>query len=178
MATPIQLEYGINPQKGFVGALARDAEPFIIDELPAQVPTSGRNPRPGDLVYYDTTNKGVAVVTTADQQEIAVGIVTYFPGVVAKILSSVPSGANSASYVEYEDGQMTPFVRVGAVWLMSGAAFNYGDHISYDTSDNDWVAGTKPSSFATLVRSPVECIEREVASGAVFAGRIGVGRVF
>ena len=53
-----QTGYDIQLPRGYVGALAEDAGPWFIDRVPAQVPDSGRKPRPGDQVYWDATNKG------------------------------------------------------------------------------------------------------------------------
>ena len=185
--SPVQLNYAINPERGFVGAPARDNEPLIIDQVPAQVPSSGRKPRPGDQVYWDATNNGAAAVTSADQQELALGIVTYFPGVIAKRLASVPSGANSDTYIEYEDGALMPVVRVGSIWLLAGSALEYGDTIVQHASDRDWVkAGStsqggvegQPSNLNQFIRSPVEVADLSVADEGIFVGRIGIGRVY
>ena len=146
-----QTQYDVNLQRGYNGALAEDAGPFQIDRIPVQVPSSGRNPRPGDSVYWDATNNGAAAITDASQQESAFGIVTYFPGILGSLLTSVPSGANSATYVEYEDGDVMPVVVFGTVWLLAGAALEYGDQIVQVAADRDWIAGTnaQPSNLNT-----------------------------
>ena len=172
--------YEINPGRGYIGALARDAEPWAIDQVPAQVPTSGRNVRPGDQVYWDTTNNGAAAVTDAAQQELAFGIATYFPGRVAEILSSIPSGANSPNYVQYKDGELMPVLVMGTVWLLAGAALEYGTQIVQHATDRDWVVGTnaQPSNLNTLLKAPVHCVDTAVTDASVFMARIGFGRVY
>ena len=175
---PIQTQFEINPQVGYVGALARDTEPFAIDQLVAQVPASGRNPRPGDAVYWDSTNDGAAVPTSANLNETVFGIVTYFPGVVANVLSSTPSGANSASFIEYEDGASMPVIVMGTVWLLAGGALEYGNILRWNTSNFDWETVAKPTAFTDLIAKPVECVDLAVADTEIFKARIGYGRIF
>lgn len=175
-----QIQYDINLQRGYNGSLAEDAGPFQVDRVPAQVPSGGRIPRPGDSVYWDSTNNGAATVTSGDQQESAFGIVTYFPGILGSRLSAVPSGANSDTFVEYADGDIMPVIVMGTVWLLSGGALEYGDQIVQHSTDRDWVTGTnaQPSNLNVLIRSAVHCIDVSVADAGIFKGRIGYGRVY
>lgn len=173
-----QTQYDINPGRGFVGALARDNEPFIIDQVPAQVPSGGRAIRPGDQVYWDATNNGVAAVVDANTSELTIGIATYFPGVVAQRLSAIPSGANSDSFIEYADGAVLPVIIQGSVWLLAGSALEYGNAVRQVVADRDYTLMTKPTSFDTVQRRIIECVDLAVADTALFIGRIGLGRVF
>ena len=173
-----QTQYDVNPQRGFVGAVARDNEPFVLDRLPAQVPTNGRKPRPGDAVYWDAANNGAAVPTSAALLARTIGIVTYFPGVIAQRLASIPAGSNSDTYVEYDDGEAMPVVTQGSVWLLAGAALEYSSRVQWHTSDFDWVAGATitPGTLATWPTRIVECVDLEVADAEIFIGRISLGR--
>ena len=175
-----QSGYEVNLPRGYVGALAEDASPWQIDRVPAQVPDSGRKPRPGDQVYWDATNKGAAAVASADNQKAAFGIVTYFPGILPKLLDSAPSGANSRVFVEYEDGQFMPVIVMGTAWLLAGAALVYGDQIVQHTADRDWVKGdnVQPTAVANILRAAVRCADLAVADGAIFKGRIGTGGIY
>ena len=175
-----QIQYDVNLQRGYNGSLAEGAGTFQVDRVPVQVPASGRNPRPGDSVYWDAANNGAASITDQNQQEGAIGIVTYFPGVLGDILSSIPSGANSATYVEYTDGEIMPIIVMGTVWLLAGNALEYGVQIVQTSADRDWVTGSnaQPANLNTMVRTPVTCVDVTVADAAIFKGRIGYGRVY
>ena len=175
-----QSQYDVQLQRGYVGALAEDAGPWFIDRVPVQVPDSGRKPRPGDQVYWDATNKGAAAVASAANQKAAFGIVTYFPGVLPKLLDAPPSGASSRVYLEYEDGEFMPVVIMGTVWLLAGAALAYGDQIVQHASDRDWIKGdnAQPSALANIVRAAVRCAEVAVADTDIFKGRIGLGGIY
>ena len=177
---PFQIQYDINLQRGYNGVLAEGAGPFQIDRVPAQVPAAGRNPRPGDQVYWDRTNNGAASTTTTDQQERSFGIVTYFPGILGSLLASIPAGANSATYVEYLDGDVMPVIVMGTAWLLAGGALEYGTQIVQTAADRDWVSGTddQPSNLNVMLRCPVTCADVAVADTGIFKGRIGYGRVY
>ena len=151
--------------------------PLLIDRVPAQVPAStGRDPRPGDAVYWDATNNGAAVATTDAQSENVIGIVTYFPSILGDILSSIPSGANSATYVQYTDGEIMPIVVMGTVWLLAGAALEYHQIVRQDTTDFDYESQAKPAAHGDLISQPIVCVDVAVADTGIFKGRIGYGR--
>ena len=172
----IQDIYQINPQLGYVGAVAEDAIPAIIRRVPVQVPANGRNPRPGDQVYWDRASNGAAAVTSADEQENAFGIVTYFEGQLGEILSSKPSGANSDTFVEYKDGDWMPVVLVGSVWLLAGAALEFMDRIIQSTADRDYVVAAPNGQWTNVneaARNPVHCVDIAVADGGIFKGHVG-----
>ena len=171
-----QNQYDVNPQIGYVGAIARDKEPYAIDLLPVQVPSGGRNPRPGDAVYWDSTNNGAAVPTTAALSEQVFGIVTYYEGVVAGSLSSTPSGANSPQFIEYADGQNMPVVVMGTVWTLAGGAIEYSNLVRWNITNFDFEALTTPASFADMLWRPIECVSIVVADTNIFESRIGFGR--
>lgn len=174
----VQLDYDINPQVGFVGAIAYGHGPDpVIDLMPIQVPASGRNPRPGDAVYWDTTNNGLAVPTSADETELTCGIITYYPGQVADTLTATPTGANSPQFVEYEDGEIAPVLVSGAIWLLAGAALEYAQSLWWERTNFDWeqVGTQQPTALNTVYRTTVYCAQTSVADGDVFVGRI-VGR--
>ena len=176
----IQTQYDINPQAGYVGQLARPAEPYALDLLPAHAAGNLRKPRPGDMVYWDRTNNGAAVVTSAAEFRDAIGIVTYNPGTVAKTLAAAPAGANSDTYVEYEDHANMPVLVFGSVHLLAGGAMEYGDAVGYDFGDHDWTtaAAPKPAAIGNIIRRIVECVDLDVSDGDIFTARIGYGRVF
>ena len=174
----VQLQYQTNAQRGYVGDVSRAAEPHAIDLVPVQVPANGRNPRPGDPVYWDGTNNGAAVPTTDNQSELVIGIVTYYPDQVAGRLSAIPSGSNSDAFIEYTDGQVAPILVMGSIWLLAGGAIEYHQLIRWDTTNFDWETVAKPTAFTDIIAAPVTCVDIGVADTDIFQGRIGYGRVF
>ena len=105
---------------------------------------------------------------------------TYFPGILGDILSSIPSGANSATYVEYTDGEVMPIVVLGTVWLVAGGALEYGNQIIQNFADRDWIAGTnaQPAAVTNILRTPVTCVDVAVTDTSIFKGRVGYGRIY
>ena len=101
----IQERYDRHQFPGFHGMIARANEACAIDTGQAQVPSAGANRgiRPGDVVYYDSGNNGFALPTNAAQLLLPAGIVLHDQGVVASNLTSVPSGANSDTFIQYDD---------------------------------------------------------------------------
>ena len=196
---PVQVDYGRYPEKGYLGDVARPAEPFAFDLGLAHVPTSGRKPRPGDAVYYDTTANGFAVPTTAAQRTAVIGIVSYDPGVVSSTLASAPTDANSDQFVEFYDDDPIKICVFGTVWVRAGSAMEYGQVVqqdTYSTPDYKWDPYTPdlsvPNTFADLAaaraavfavvensRSRVfECVNpTPVADSDLVQVRIGYGRI-
>ena len=172
----IQLSSGTYPSRGMPGELARPGEPYAMDFLPAQVPVSGRKPRPGDGVYWDATNNGAAVASTAAQGLLVVGIVHFDLSKVQSKLSAVPSGSDSAQFIEYDDGVFMPVITIGAVYVRAGSACEYGDLMRFQEDDYKWDADN-PSSFAELFKRSIECISVVGADAGLIEVRIN-GRVF
>lgn len=196
----VQREYGRYPGLGHIGDLARPSEPHAFDIGLAQVPTNGRKPRPGDCVYYDAANNGFAVPTTEAQRRAAIGVVSYDPGVVQGRLASVPSGANSDMYVEFEDGEEIKVCVLGTVWVVASTAMEYGQLVQQTTfgatPDYEWDAYdpdlTVDATFANLAaarsavndvveelrRRTFECVSpTPVAADGLAQVRIGYGRI-
>ena len=174
----VQFSYNTYAQRGYIGDLARPDEPHAIDYVPAYVPTSGRNPRPGDMVHWDATNNGAAFALNANASETVFGIVTYYPGQVGGTLAATPSGANSDQFIEYKDGELMPVIVMGTAWLLAGAALEYGNLIRQHHTNFDYTTVTKPADFGTLIAAPVTVVDVAVADGDIFQARIGYGRTF
>ena len=181
----IQLEYNAYLQAGYAGDIARPSEPHAFDYGPAQVPTSGRNPRPGDMVYWDSTNNGFAFPTTAALVHAAVGVVSFDPGTVAKA-GTPGTNQNSGDFIEYEDGAPMKVCVFGTVWVIAGGALEYGDLVQQDTHstpDYMWDAFTPAvANVANLAAAmggrTFECVStKAVAANGLAQVRIGYGRI-
>ena len=170
----IQTTTNTYPGRGLLGELARPGEPYAIDFLPAQVPSSGRKPRPGDSVYWDETNNGAAFPTTAALRRTVIGIVHYDLSAVQKKLSAVPSGADTDQFIEYEDGEFMPVVVMGTVFIRAGAAVEYGQLLSqsadykYDPDD--------PTDYGSIPQRGIECVSLAGADNGLIEARVTSGR--
>ena len=174
----VQSVAGRYPPLGYPGDLARAGEPFAFDLLNAQVPTNGRKPRPGDALYYDAANNGVAVPTSATQVRSVLGICSYDPGTVTSTLpTGVPTGANSDQFIEYDDGDAIKMIVFGTVWIIAGAAMEYGQTLAWDTTNNDFRPLSRQSAVANLHLVNIVCVSpAPVAADGVAQVRVGFGR--
>ena len=172
MSRFLQRTFQRYPRTGIVGSLARPGEPFVTDVGRLHVPSaSTRNPRPGDMVYYDTSENAFAAPTSAAQILQTCGIITFRDHV---------SQAQSTD-VEYEDDEQVQVLRMGAVYVTAGAAVEYNALITQsviNSPDWQWDPLTVPANFGALVDFPIYCASTDVAAaGAVMVARIGYGRV-
>lgn len=194
----IQTVYTVNPDIGYPGALALPEQPFAYENGIAQVPTSGRKPRPGDAVYYDRVNNGWAVPTDAPTLAQVCGLVGYRQDTVQDQLASVPSGANSDAFLEFDDGDPIRVLVFGSMFVRAGADMEFGQRIVFNTTDFDWdvqaapAAGTVDAAFdaanvtaainaglQSLNSCPIVCVSaKAVTSGGIAIARIGYGRVY
>ena len=166
----LQNNYSVQQRVGIAGLIAEPNSPFRMESGTLHVPTPGtsRNPRPGDALYYDTTENEWAIPTTAAQSLIVSGILSHRQDAVA----------NDSGVVEFEDEAEIEVVTMGVVWLTAGSAIEYGALIAWDRSDYAWDALTTPAAFANLVDYPISCFERGGASANdIFKAAIGYGRV-
>lgn len=170
----IQTTTNTYPSRGLPGELARDGEPYAIDFLPVQVPDSGRKPRPGDAVYWDATNNGVAAVVSGQMANM-IGIVHYDLSKVQDTLSSTPSGADTDQYIEYDDGEFAPIITLGTVYVRAGAACEYGQLMAQQVDDRKWNPDD-PKTYGGLYKRSVECVSVSGADGDIIEVRVS-GRV-
>ena len=182
----VQGTYEINPDRGFPGDLARPTEPHALDSGVIHVPAAApRKPRPGDAVYYNTTEDAYAIPTTAANLAVVVGILSYRKDVVQ-------SGA-ARDTVEYSDGAEVEVGVHGTFWVTAGSAIEYGGRIIWDIADYKWdaltipaVAGANVAAVVTSInatltaygRTPIACVSRQaVAADGLAQARIGFGRI-
>ena len=171
MARILQTNFAVYPARGFPGMIAQPGAPMVTDVGPLHVPTPGtsRNPRPGDALYYDTTEDAFAIPTTAAQSLIVCGILGFRQDHI---------GVAGSAVVEYEDEDQVQVIRVGSVWVTAGSAIEYNGLIAWDRADYKWDALTAPAAFANLVDFPIYCADRNAsADNAITQARIGYGRI-
>ena len=175
----VQTTTNTYPGVGLPGEIARPNEPIRIERLPVHVPSSGRKPRPGDAVYWDATANGVAVPTSAATELDTIGIVHFEQNRVQNKLTAVPSGADTDTFIGYEDDEIAPIVVMGTVYVRAGGAVEFGDLLRMQNVDKKWDAdNTDPPTTAKLYRRPVECVSKVGADGGLIEANIGGGRVY
>ena len=171
----VQTTTNTYPGRGLPGEISRAHEDTAIDRLPVHVPASGRKPRPGDGVYWDATENAVATVVTAANKPNVIGIVHYEQNRVQDTLASVPSGADTATFIEYEDGEFAPIIRVGTVFVRAGGNCEYSNLMEPQNDDYKWDAAN-PTAYASLKKASVECVAVSGANNDLIEVRIN-GRV-
>ena len=164
----VQLSYAINPDAGFQGLLAEPSSPHRTDSGVIQVGGSiTRAPRPGDAVYYNTTENAFEVPTSGAQSLLVNGILTYRKDQVA----------NADSIVEFADGDEVEIITVGVIWLTAGGAVEYGNQVEYQRGDYKWDAKTRVTAIADILPFPVFSVNRFASADTnLFKAAIGYGR--
>ena len=107
MPGDVQRSYELYPDYGYPGQIAQGYGLFHVEEGPIHVPAAAtRKPRPGDAVYYDKTENGFAIPTSAAQSARVLGILTYRSDTVA----------NEESILEYDDEDAVQVCVFGTVF--------------------------------------------------------------
>ena len=153
MANYIQTEYSYYQQKGYVGQLARPYEPHRFELGKLYVATSGTKPRPGDPVHWNATQNAFQLASSAFDRAQPIGLVSYDTAHVQGSLATKPAGANSSQFIEYEDGDVVKIMLEGTMWVLAGAAAEFGNRVVYQTTDKKWNADTDdlvPSTDTTI----------------------------
>ena len=166
----VQRSASVGFDRGFAGLIAEPNSPFRMEAGTLHVPSAAtRMPRPGDALYYDTTQDEWAIPTTAAHSLIASGILSYRQDAVAR----------ADSFVEFADEADIEVITMGVVWVVAGSAINYGALVGWNLTDFKWDALTTPAAFANLVDYPVSCFQRGGASADldIVKAAIGYGRV-
>ena len=188
--TPIQTQYNVYQQAGWPGALSRPNEPHAFHHGVLRVPSAAtRTPRPGDPVYWDSTNNRFALPTTEALRRQAVGILSFDSGTV-QAAQTLPTDANSDAFVEFKDGSRVKVCVMGTLYVVAGSALEYDDLVEWNLTDFDWTlraavvaAGNTTAqinaAFEELRQKPMVCVSREaVADEGLAEVQIGYGRVY
>ena len=164
----IQNSYSINPPVGFPGTIAEPNSPTRIEIGTLYVPSGATraNPRPGDAVYYNTANDGWNVPSNAADQLQVGGILTY----------PADSVANSASILEFSDGDQVEVITMGVVWVIAGGACDRGDIMVMQTDDWKYNATARVTTVAGIYEHPMEKMDRDSADNDIFKVAVGYGR--
>ena len=165
----VQATYSVNPDLGFPGSLARPSEPHSVDSGIMVVPSGAtRIPRPGDAVYYDATNNGYAIPTTAAHLLTVCGILSYRADEVAELDASI----------QFKDGAEVEVGIFGTFWVAAKVALEYNNLLVWDIATFDWNVLSAPADFAALHNNTITCASRiAVAADGIAQARIGYGRI-
>lgn len=165
-----QTSYEINPDIGFAGKLAEPNSPHRVEAGILHVPSGAtRMPRPGDVLYYDTTENQWAIPTSAAQSLLVGGILSYRADTVA----------NAASILEFADEAEIEVATMGFWWAVAGSAMEYDAICSWDRSDFKYDTDARVTAVASIVPYPMVCKQRGgvSADGDLFKLALGIGRV-
>ena len=178
MPSPVQIEFRLHQQAGWPGSLSRPNQPSAYDVGQLNVPAAAtRNPRPGDAVYWNSTDNQYQLVTTSGNQLNTLGIIIYDAGTVQSTLAVALANANSEAFIEYLDGDTIKVGVMGTFYVQAGSAMEYGDLVDFDASDGKWDVRARSTTVAGIQLQPIVCVSRTpVVADAITEVRIGYGR--
>ena len=165
-----QTGYDINPDIGFAGSIAEPNSPHRVEAGTLYVPSSAtRIPRPGDALYYDTTQDQWAIPTSAAQSLLVAGILSYRADTVQ----------NASSILEFIDEAEIEVATMGVWWAVAGSAMEYDAICSWDRTDFRFDTDARVTAIASIVPYPMVCKQRGgvTANGDLFKLGLGLGRV-
>ena len=154
----VQQTYTIYPDIGFPGAIARPTEPHATESGLIYIPTGGKDPSPGDMIFYNTTENALQAVSSAAQQILACGILGYRADTVAQ----------PDSTVKFKDGDEIQYFTMGTVWVVAKAATEYGQLVQMElATPYQWEVYSRVTAIADIKQSPMACASRSpVSAGA------------
>ena len=143
--TPVQSNYERYAQLGYPGDLARPEEPHAFHEGVFHVSSGSTRPRPGYAVYYNESENAFSLPGAA-HLNLVCGVASFDPGLVAG-RGSIPSGANSDSFIEFSDGDPAKVGVFGSFWGIAGEDMEYGDRLTFGTSPSSkWAVQDDPAA--------------------------------
>ena len=162
--------YAINPPPGMLGELALPNAPHTIIRGVFKHATGGqtRLARPGDALFWNTTDDGWTLPNSAANSLITAGILTYPQTGVG----------NASSILEYDDDDEIEIGIEGVFWLEAKSAIEPLALVEWDRTTFDWATKTLPAAIANIPTRYIEALGAEsIAADALFLGRIaGRGR--
>ena len=171
----VQNSYAINPPVGFPGQIAEPNSPTRIEQgylyLDSGDPRAAATPpgaRPGDAVYYDTTNNAWRVAYDANSQIAIEGIITYPADTVA----------NANSFVVFASGDAIEVVTMGVLWVIAGGASERGDQLLMHTDDWKYDNVSRRTTVPEIYSVPIQNYNTTAAvDTSIIKAAIGYGRV-
>ena len=168
----IQRSYSINPPVGFPGQIAEPNSPMRIERGRLNIPSGAtrQQVRPGDAVFYNTSDNAWQVPDNNANQLVVGGILTYPADLVA----------NADSFVIFASGAEIEVVTMGVVWVTYGGAVerNGQVHMAVGTGNDafQYVSVTRVTAVADMYTHPMECYEILSADNTIGKVAIGYGR--
>ena len=173
----VQSNYSVYQQKGYVGDVAYPGRETNFEIGVAGVPAAGASLQPGWGVVYTPTSNDWLLATSAATALTVTGIVSFNPAETQSgVLSAIPSGANSDSFVEYADEAVIKVGTVGAFWAKAGEALEYGDIVVFDYGgDKDWIKpATAITNYATQPKMAIYALSSAAVGELVILKLTGV----
>ena len=168
----VQSDYEINPELGFAGAHRGAEQPASRrgGHLCTCRPAATRTPRPGDALYYDTTEDQWAIPTSRRRSRCSrAGILSYRADTVQ----------NASSILEFADEAEIEVATMGVWWAVAGSAMEYDAIVAWDRADFQWDTRARQTDIAELALYPMVCKQRGgvATAGDLFKLALGMGRV-
>jgi len=167
----IQSVYELYQTKGLPGQCSRPNSPHFYQTAKLGGSVKGR---PGYGVHWDAADNNFQFPASAADELAVIGVASYDKGAIQKSLSSIPTGANSDQYIEYEANDVIRLGIMGFYWAVAGEAMEYGDLLYWDRTDLEWkkrgsIAGTAPDVATATDGAPTDAELKAGVQGGLTA---------
>lgn len=170
----VQSNYNVYQQKGYVGDVAYPGRETHFEIGVAGIPTSGKSLQPGFGVVYTVASNDWRIPTSAAERLAVTGIVSFNPAETqGGVLTAIPSGANSDTFVDYANDAVIKVGTVGAFWATAGVALEYGDIVVFNQTDEDWEKVPSITNYATQPKMSVYAVSTAAADELVILNFTG-----
>lgn len=172
-----QEQHSLYQQALLPGQLANPNAPYYVFNGSIHVPADGRQPRPGDMLVYDTTQNQWKFPTSDAETRQATALVTFDSAVLGTDLGSVPAGSNSDQIIQHADNSVAKLALMGIFAITAGGAAEAQAVVTQDRTDFQYDARTRPTAIANLESSPLVLLQPATAAGDIVVAALGYGRV-
>ena len=167
----VQRSYSINPPVGFPGTIAEPNSPTRVERGVLHIGASdGRDTggaRPGDALFWDTTNDAWRVAHDGGSVRSVAGFLSYPADTVA----------NASSIVTFASGAEIEIVTMGVVWVVAGGNVERHNFLEFQQGDYKYDNLARQTAIANLHTNPIECYSTSGSDGDIIKAAIGYGRV-
>ncbi len=132
MADQIQSNYPLTQDKGQVGAISRPQQNYNAERV--IIAATGAGMKPGQGYKLDGSGAVIPLVDLADFAN-AVGVLGFEFG---NINTAVAGGENNLEGVLFAEGNHTPGITEGYMYVVAGEAVAPNAEIAFDVSDGKW----------------------------------------
>ena len=123
--------------------------------------------RPGDALFWDTTNDAWRVAHDGGSVRSVAGILSYPADTVA----------NASSIVTFASGAEIEIITMGVVWVVAGGNVERHNFLEFQQGDYKYDNLARQTAIANLHTNPIECYSTSGSDGDIIKAAIGYGRV-